>query len=182
MALSAGGHGWLEAGRGMQLLLSPLLHHIPYTSVTQGPYYLKEINQEPSYGTAFLMPAPPNIDSSDSYTRRSQTTVPMCCFPPNPQCLILRLAHGVLRKGLGWEAPAPPVSGPPCLPGSRQKPELALPSQEDGGKATGQWAGPRASNCIALQGAVPSPTKHTHEATAPGPSRSLQPSLTRPAA
>lgn len=142
----------------MQLLLSPLLHHIPYTSVTQGPYYLKEINQEPSYGTAFLMPAPPNIDSSDSYTRRSQTTVPMCCFPPNPQFLTLRLAHGVLGKGLGWKAPAPPVSGPPCLPGSRQKLELALPSQEDGGKATGQWAGPRASNCIALQGAVPSPT------------------------
>ena len=66
----------------MQLLLSPLLHHIPYTSVTQGPYYLKEINQEPSYGTAFLMPAPPNIDSSDSYTRRSQDNCTHVLFSP----------------------------------------------------------------------------------------------------
>ena len=81
-----------------------------------------------SCGTAFLTPAPSNIDFSDSYTRRSQTTVPTCCFPPNPQCPTLCLAHGVLGKGLGWEAPARPVSGLPCLPGSRQKPELALHS------------------------------------------------------
>lgn len=42
----------------MQISRSTLLHHIPYTSITQCPYYLKEINKEPSYGIAFLMPAP----------------------------------------------------------------------------------------------------------------------------
>lgn len=137
LSLRAGSDGGNR--QRVPLWLSALLHHVSYTSVTQGPCYLKEINKEPSCGTAFLTPAPSSIDSSDSY---------MCCFPPNPQCPTLCLAHGMLGKGLGWEVPAPPVSGPPCLSGSRQKPELTLPSQEDGGKATRQGAGPPASNCM----------------------------------
>ena len=48
MAVSAGGHGWLQTGRETQLLPSALLHHISYPRVTQGPCYLKEINKEPS--------------------------------------------------------------------------------------------------------------------------------------
>lgn len=81
-----------------------------------------------SCGTAFLTPAPSNIDFSDSYTRRSPDNCTHVLFSPKSSVPDSVPGTWGAGKGLGWEEAARPVSGLPCLPGSRQKPELALHS------------------------------------------------------
>ena len=156
----------METGRGVHLLLSALLHHVSHTSVTQGPCYLKEINKEPSCGTAFLTPAPSSIDSSDSY---------MCCFPQILSAQLCAWHTGCLGRALGGRRQHLQFQGLHVFLEAGRSQSLLSPLRRMGGRPLGRGQGHQPPTvCIALQGAVPSPTKHTHEATAPGPGRTLE--------
>lgn len=83
----------------MQISLSTLLHHIPYTSITQCPYYLKEINKEPSYGIAFLMPTPIYVRFPTPTPRDLTQLYPCAVFTKSSVPDTMPSTRGAQQKG-----------------------------------------------------------------------------------
>lgn len=152
MAVSAGGTDGCKQAEKRSCCHHPFAPHIlpkshPGSMLPKG-------NQQGtllSCGTAFLTPAPSNIDFQNSYTRRSQTTVPTCCFPPNPSVPdSVPGTQGAWKGAWGGRRQHVQFQGfHVFLEAGRSQSLLSTPG--GWGKATRQWAGPPASNCIALQ-------------------------------